>query len=377
MGLPRPHGGILVRRAAVTGADAPEGRSLPRLAVSADVASDVLNICQGVYSPLEGFATPQELETVLKDMRLPSGVPWTIPIILDVDRAQAASLGDRVLLSHHGAPFARLDVTHRFAWDREAAARDIFGTTDARHPGVARMAAMGEMLLGGPVSLTAEPPSPFPRYSLTPSETRVLFDARGWRTVVGFQTRNVPHLGHEYVQKTALTFVDGILIQPVIGRKKPGDFRDDVIIAAYERLVEGYYLRERAVLAILQSEMRYAGPREAVLHAIIRKNFGCTHFVVGRDHAGVGAFYAPYAAQEIFDRFPDLGIVPLFFTAFFHCRRCGSIVNEKICPHGGDDRVDFSGTRLRGLVRGGEVPSELVRPEVAETIRGFAQPLVE
>jgi sulfate adenylyltransferase len=354
-----------------------EGRGLPQVAVPADVASDILNICQGVYSPLEGFATPEELEAILKEMRLPSGIPWTIPIVLDVDRARAASLPDRVLLSHRGAPLAVLDVTHRFAWNREAAAGDIFGTTDPRHPGVARMVAMGEILLAGPVTLVEEPPSPFSQYSLTPNETRVLFGARGWRTVVGFQTRNVPHLGHEYVQKTALTFVDGILIQPVIGRKKPGDFRDDVIIAAYERLVEGYYLRERAVLAILRSEMRYAGPREAVLHAIIRKNFGCTHFVVGRDHAGVGQFYAPYAAQEIFDRFPDLGIVPLFFTAFFHCRRCGSIVNEKTCPHGGDDRVDFSGTLVRSLVQGGEVPRELVRPEVAETIRGFAHPLVE
>ncbi len=377
MALPRPHGGALVRRARPQGTEASAVRGLPALDVSTDVASDVLNICQGVYSPLEGFATPDDLQTILGEMRLPSGVPWTIPIVLDIDRAHAGSLGDRVLLSHQGSPLAVLEVTHRFAWDREAFAKHVFGTTDPRHPGVAKTFAMGEMLMAGPVTLVEGPVSPFPRYSLTPRETRVLFEARGWRSVVGFQTRNVPHLGHEYVQKTALTFVDGILIQPVIGRKKSGDFRDEVIISAYERLVEGYYLRERAVLAILRSEMRYAGPREAVLHAIIRKNFGCTHFVVGRDHAGVGQFYHPYAAQEIFDRFPDLGIVPLFFTAFFHCRRCGSIVNEKICPHGGEDRVNFSGTLVRTLVKGGEVPRELVRPEVAETIRSFAHPLVE
>jgi sulfate adenylyltransferase len=205
----------------------------------------------------------------------------------------------------------------------------------------------------------------------------VLFNTKGWHTVVGFQTRNVPHLGHEYVQKTALTFVDGLFINPVIGRKKAGDFKDAVILAAYEELVQHYYVRERTVMATLHTEMRYAGPREAIFHAIVRKNFGCTHFIVGRDHAGVGDYYAPYAAQEIFDDFPDLGIIPLFFTAFFYCRRCGSVAHEKICPHGVEARLDFSGTLLRQLLTDRHAPDGLIRPEVAEIILGIDNPFVE
>jgi sulfate adenylyltransferase len=196
--------------------------------------------------------------------------------------------------------------------------------------------------------------------------------------IVGFQTRNVPHIGHEYVQKTALTFADGLFINPVIGKKKPGDFKDEVILQSYEALMEHYYLKERAVMAILQTEMRYAGPREAIFHAIVRKNFGCTYFIVGRDHAGVGNFYSPYAAQEIFDEFPDLGIVPLFFTAFFHCKRCGSVANEKTCPHSEQERLDFSGTLLRKMVTEQVAPpAELIRPEVAEIVMGFEHPFVE
>jgi sulfate adenylyltransferase len=184
-------------------------------------------------------------------------------------------------------------------------------------------------------------------------------------------------LGHEYVQKAALTFVDGLFINPVIGRKKAGDFKDEVILTTYEALVQHYYPRERAALATLHTEMRYAGPREAIFHAIVRKNFGCTHFVVGRDHAGVGNYYAPYAAREIFDDFPDLGVIPLFFTAFFYCRRCGSVANEKICPHGGEARLDFSGTLLRRLLTERHAPDGLIRAEVAEIILSVDNPFVE
>ncbi|MDR7459955.1 MAG: sulfate adenylyltransferase, partial [Armatimonadota bacterium] len=250
-------------------------------------------------------------------------------------------------------------------------------TLDPAHPGVARTLAMGPYLVAGPIDLLAGLPHPFARYRLFPRETRVLFREKGWRTIVGFQTRNVPHLGHEYVQKTALAFVDGIFVNPVLGRKKPGDFRDEVILEAYEALLAHYYLRPRAVLSVLHTEMRSAGPREAVFHAILRKNFGCTHFVVGRDHAGVGSFYPPYAAQEIFDEFPDLGIVPLFFTAFFHCHRCGTVANEKTCPHPVEHRVPFSGTALRRALeaREGEAAA-LIRPEVAEVVRRHPAPFV-
>ena len=237
---------------------------------------------------------------------------------------------------------------------------------------------MGDLLVGGKITLVREMETPFSKYNLRPVETRVLFKEKGWRTVVGFQTRNAPHLGHEYVQKTALTFVDGVFINPVIGRKKRGDFRDEVILEAYNVLIEHYYLKDRAVMSILPFEMRYAGPREAVFHAIVRKNFGCTHFIVGRDHAGVGDFYPPYAAQDIFDEFPDLGIIPLFFKTFYYCKKCGGVVNEKICPHGEEQHIKFSGTRIRELLRRGQrPPREMMRPEVVDVILRSGNPFVE
>ena len=254
----------------------------------------------------------------------------------------------------------------------------VFGTTDPAHPGVAKVMGMKDVLLAGKVDLVTMAPTPFDRWKLTPKETRVLFKDKGWRTVVGFQTRNTPHIGHEYVQKAALTFTDGIFINPVIGKKKKGDFKDEVILASYEELIRHYYLKERAVMAILQMEMRYAGPREAIHHAIIRKNFGCTHIIIGRDHAGVGKYYHPFAAQDIFEEFPDLGIVPLFFRSFYFCKKCSSVVNEKICPHPASEQIQFSGTKIRDLLVQGIVPQiELMRPEVAKVIMGFKEPFNE
>jgi sulfate adenylyltransferase len=222
-----------------------------------------------------------------------------------------------------------------------------------------------------------ETPGKFPQFRLIPKETRFLFKARGWRTISGFQTRNAPHLGHEYVQKTALAFVDGLFINPLIGRKKKGDFRDEVTIDAYKELMSHYYLKDAAVLVTLEMEMRYAGPREAVFHAIVRKNFGCTHFVVGRDHAGVGNFYGPYEAQEKFDEYPDLGITPLFFRSFFYCKKCGAVENDKVCPHGSKDHMMFSGTSIRELLMRGIRPtSEMMRPEVVDAILRYSDPFV-
>ncbi len=375
--LPAPHGGTLVRQVAAPDVAERARRDprLVRLEVSTEHAYEVVNIATGVFSPLRGFMGAAEVDAVARTGRLPDGLPWTIPIVLDVDESAATRVGDELVLTYRRQPLAVMRVRERFSFDREAVARQVFGTDSAAHPGVAALYAMRPVFLAGPVELLAAPDNPYARYTLEPQETRVLFAARGWRTVVGFQTRNVPHLGHEYVQKTALTFVDGIFINPVIGRKKPGDFKDEVILAAYEALIRHYYLRERTVFAVLLTEMRYAGPREAVFHAIIRKNFGCTHFIVGRDHAGVGSFYGPYAAQEIFDDYPDLGIVPLFFTAFFYCARCGSIANEKTCPHE-DARVDFSGTRFRQALLGDGDAERLVRREVLEVVRRFPDPFV-
>jgi sulfate adenylyltransferase len=287
--------------------------------------------------------------------------------------------GDTVaLVDSTRLPFAVLEVQEIYPFKKKELAEQVYGTTDSAHPGVAKTMAMKDHLIGGKIRLIDQLFDEFQRFRLEPVETRVLFKEKGWRTIVGFQTRNIPHIGHEYVQKTALTFVDGLFINPVIGKKKRGDFKDEVILDAYTTLLNNYYLKERAVMVILRTEMRYAGPREAIFHAIVRKNFGCTHFIVGRDHAGVGKYYPPYAAQDIFSEFPDLGIVPLFFKSFFYCNKCQSVVNEKICPHDASNRIDFSGTKLRGALSAGEAaPKEMIRPEVAETLAKWKDPFVE
>jgi sulfate adenylyltransferase len=380
----QPHGGKLVDRV-LTGKRKEEalGRSgrLPRLVIDAELVSDVENIATGVYSPLEGFLGERDFRSVLSGMRLGNDVPWTVPIVLDVDKETAARLktGEEVLLAaEDGRPVALLHLEEKYACDKGDAAEKVFGTRDPAHPGVAKVLGMKDVLLAGPVDLIEAVPTPFDRYKLSPKETRVLFEAKGWRSVVGFQTRNTPHLGHEYVQKAALTFTDGLFINPVIGRKKKGDFKDEVILASYEEAIRHYYLKERTVMAILQMEMRYAGPREAIHHAILRKNFGCTHIIIGRDHAGVGNYYPPFAAQDIFESFPDLGITPMFFRSFSYCKKCGSVVNEKICPHPPADHIQFSGTKIRDLLVKGECPpAELMRPEVAEVIMSFKEPFNE
>ena len=380
----QPHGGKLVDRVlkgkAKEEALARAGR-LRRLVLDAELISDVENIATGVYSPLQGFLGEADLRSVLETSRLRSDDAWTIPIVLDVDRKTADGLkkGEEVLLaSENGRPLAILHLEEKYGFDKGETAEKVFGTRDAAHPGVAKVIAMKDVLLAGPIDLIEVTPTPFDRWKLTPKETRVLFEAKGWRTVVGFQTRNTPHIGHEYVQKAALTFVDGLFINPVIGRKKKGDFKDEVILASYEEAIRRYYIKERTVMAILQMEMRYAGPKEAIHHAIIRKNFGCTHIIIGRDHAGVGSYYAPFAAQEVFEDFPDLGIVPMFFRSFSYCRTCGSVVNEKICPHPPAEHIQFSGTKIRDLLVKGECPPpELMRPEVAKVIMAFEDPFNE
>jgi sulfate adenylyltransferase len=380
----QPHGGKLVDRV-LSGKKRDEALAragrLPRLVIDSELVSDVENIATGVYSPLEGFLGSEDYRSVLDVMRLRNDVPWTVPIVLDTDRATAAGLktgGEVLLAAEDGRPVALLHLEEKYEYDKGETVEKVFGTRDPAHPGVAKVLAMKDVLLAGPVDLIDVTPTPFDRYKLTPKETRVLFEAKGWRTIVGFQTRNTPHIGHEYVQKAALTFTDGLFINPVIGRKKKGDFKDEVILASYEAAIRHYYLKERTVMAILQMEMRYAGPREAIHHAILRKNFGCTHIIIGRDHAGVGSYYPPFAAQDIFEAFPDLGIAPMFFRSFSHCKKCGSVVNEKICPHPPADHIQFSGTKIRDLLVKGEYPpAELMRPEVAEVIMRFKDPFNE
>ncbi len=375
-----PHGGKLIERVDTSERLREEAKEMPRKQVSIDLARDLGNIGHGVFSPLEGFMTREDFENVLEEGRLASDLPWTIPIILDVNKEEIDQIleGDEIALFHGDVPIAILNVEEIYPYDKGEYAEKVFRTKSIEHPGVANLMKKEDHLVGGKITLLNDPPTDFPNYKLWPKETRILFREKGWKTVVGFQTRNAPHVGHEYVQKTALTFVDGLFINPLIGKKKKGDFRDDVIIAAYEALFEHYYPKNSATLGILETEMRYAGPREAIFHAIVRKNFGCTHFIVGRDHAGVGNFYGPYDAQEIFYEYPDLEITPLFFRSFFYCKKCGSVVNEKICPHPDEYHVNFSGTKIRQLLLKGERPPELMmRPEVADAILKFDNPFVE
>ncbi|MBS7250435.1 MAG: sulfate adenylyltransferase [Candidatus Freyarchaeota archaeon] len=378
--MPKPHGGKLVNR------EIPEREKerfleqageLPIININEGLAKDVENIARGVFSPLEGFLLEEDYHSVLDEKRLANDLPWTLPIVLDIPNNFEVRAGDTITLSYEKGTLALMHVENMYKYDKREFAQKVYGTLDTKHPGVAKVNQMGERLLGGKIDLITEMETPFSKYNLKPVETRILFKEKGWRTVVGFQTRNAPHLGHEYVQKTALTFVDGVFINPVIGKKKAGDFRDEVILEAYDALIKHYYLKDRAVISILPFEMRYAGPREAIFHAIVRKNFGCTHFIVGRDHAGVGDFYPPYAAQDIFDEFPDLGIIPLFFKAFYYCKKCGGVVNEKTCPHGEEQHIKFSGTRIREmLIKGQRPPEEMMRPEVADIILRFKDSFV-
>lgn len=382
--LPEPHGGKLVDRI-LTGSKKAEMiseiKEIPQIAVSNELAREVENIAKGVFSPLEGFLTQEDHLNVLKEGRLANGLPWTIPILLDVRKDAIKDLRehDQIILAGAGGKFlATMRIEEVYRFNKDELALQVFKTKDTNHPGVAKIYRMKDTLLGGKIELINELPSPFPKYDLAPAETRTLFKEAGWKTTVGFQTRNVPHLGHEYIQKVCLNFFDGLFINPVIGKKKAGDFKDQVIIEAYKALIDKYYPKNKVVLAILKTEMRYAGPKEAIFHAIIRKNFGCSHFIVGRDHAGVGNYYAPYAAQEIFNDFPDLGINPLFFPSAFYCIQCGGVTNEESCPHDHVCRVQFSGTKVREIFcNGGTLPHGLIRPEIAEVIKRWKNPFVE
>lgn len=381
----QPHGGELVNGAlqgeALEKAVA-EAAHLRKLPIRADSASEVRNIAHGVFSPLEGFVDEQDFTSIIDSDKLASGVVWTIPIILDVPSTDTVAVGERVCLvaEDSGCPLAIFDVEEVYPWDKQEAAQSVFGTTDDNHPGVRSFYERGDYLVGGPVRLIDNDRGPYARFNLFPAETREVFGQRGWRTICAFQTRNVPHRGHEELQKTVLGLVDGLLIQPVIGRKKPGDFRDELILATYEASINEYYAPDRVVLNILPFEMRYAGPKEAIMHAIMRKNYGCTHIIIGRDHAGVGDYYGEEDAIEIFDepRFADLEIRPITIRGdFWYCRKCARVASNRTCPHPEEHQISFSGTKIRQLITDGQAPPpEIMRPEVFEVIQQFEDPFV-
>jgi sulfate adenylyltransferase len=382
------HGGNLVNRI-VTGPDAAalaqRAAALPVLRLSDRSVSDLEMIAIGGFSPLTGFMGAADYRAVVRDMHLAAGLPWTIPVTLAVDRAAARALReghDVALADAAGLPLAVLTVTEVFAYDPAEEARRVYRTEDTAHPGVAALMRQGELLVAGPVTVFRRPPhADFRAYRLDPAETRAEFERRGWRRVVGFQTRNPVHRAHEYIQKAALEIVDGLLLHPLVGETKSDDIPAAVRMRCYEVLLEGYYPRERVVLAVNPAAMRYAGPREAIFHALVRKNYGCSHFIVGRDHAGVGNYYGPYDAQRIFDEFDPaaLGITPLFFDHTFYCRRCEGMASTKTCPHPPEHHVALSGTKVRELLAGGVAPPpEFSRPEVTAvliaSLRGGAVP---
>jgi ATP sulfurylase len=373
-----PHGGELIDRV-LTGSEreaaVERAASLPRLRLGAVERSDLELIGNGAFSPLTGFMTRADYTPVVERMRLASGLPWSIPITLAVsrDEAQALRVGSSVALTDDGDRVVGiLDVADAFEYDKDAEAERVFRTTDVSHPAVARIQAAGEVYLGGDVQVLELPlDPPFASVRLTPSETRSAIADRGWRRVVGFQTRNPIHRAHEYLTKVALEIADGLLIHPLVGETKSDDTPAEVRMQAYEVLLSNYYPADRTMLAVYPAAMRYGGPREAIFHAIARKNYGCTHFIVGRDHAGVGSFYGSYDAHFIFDEFApgELGIMPLFFEHAFWCRACEGMASSKTCPHPETERVTLSGTRVRELLTAGEMPPpEFSRPEVAQVL---------
>ncbi|MFC4637138.1 sulfate adenylyltransferase [Deinococcus hohokamensis] len=372
--LPAPLGGTLVNALRRPGHDfdPAELRDLPRLALSERGAADLELLATGAYSPLRGFVAQADYLSIIGRMRLADGTPWSIPITLPVTREQAAGLSGRVVLTRGGQDVGWIDVEEQFEAHKSLEAREVYRTEDPAHPGVAALLAQGDVNLAGPVALFEIPRGDFSHHHRTPAEVREVIEARGWRSTVAFQTRNPIHRAHEYLQKVALELVDGLLLHPLVGATKGDDVPADTRMKAYEVLLEGYYPRERTLLSVYPAAMRYAGPREAILHALSRRNYGVTHFIVGRDHAGVGSYYGTYDAQEIFSAYTpqELGIQILKFEHTFYCQSCGQLVSPRTCPHDSRHHLVLSGTKVREKLRAGEsLPAEFTRPEVAEVLR--------
>ncbi|MGQ0645858.1 MAG: sulfate adenylyltransferase [Elusimicrobiota bacterium] len=377
-GSPVPHGGKLVERLLPEARRAQEkarAAKLPGLTLSARRQADIEMLGIGAYSPLSGFLGSEDHRSVVEKGRLASGALWTIPITLDAPAAEADKLkeGQEVaLLDENGSPLAILRLKEKFIADRKKEAQAVYGTTEEAHPGVAALYAQEQVFLAGDVDVLELPKhDDFPSHRLTPAQTRQAFAERGWRTVVGFQTRNPVHRAHEYLLKCALESCDGLLLHPLVGATKGDDIPADVRMKCYEVLLKNYFSPARVLLSVNPANMYYAGPREAIFHALIRKNFGCTHFIVGRDHAGVGTYYGTYDAQKKFLEytFDELGIIPLFFENSFWCKTCGGMASDKTCPHPAEARFSLSGTKVRDMLRAGQrPPAEFSRPEVADVL---------
>ena len=372
-----PHGGQLVNRVlrgALREAALERAHSFPQVQLTRMAVSDLELIATGALSPLTGFMTRDDYDSVIDSMRLASGLPWTIPVTLPVGDDLAAGLAEdqEIALLDGEHLMGIMTIAEKYPADKEREAREVYRTTEEAHPGVARLHRHGDWLLGGEVFMLNGPQVvEFPELRHEPAQSRRMFASRGWRRTVAFQTRNPIHRAHEYIQKTAMEIVDGLFLHPLVGETKADDIPADVRIESYQTILRDYYPADRVLLGVFPAAMRYAGPREAIFHAIARKNYGCTHFIVGRDHAGVGNYYGTYDAHHIFDEFApgELGITPLFFDYTFFCKKCGGVVSSKTCPHSKEDWVYLSGTQVREMLERGEMlPEEFTRPEVSKVL---------
>ncbi len=387
-----PHGGKIVERVVPSRAVGAERiRGLKAIPVRGQIATECISIAYGFFSPLEGFMLREDVDAVAEDMRLASGYVWSIPIVFDLSLEEISQLrlreGDMLLLTYQGQPLATLAVEEIYACDKERMARMVYGTTDESHPGVRRTYAYKDRFLGGKVTLINPPKinPPFDRFWHTPGELREKLKERGWTRVVAHQTRNVPHGGHEWMMKAAwfAANADAVLVNAVIGEKQMGDYIDEAIILAHDMLrTAGYFREDVHMTSMLLWDMRYAGPREAVFHALVRKNLGCTHHMFGRDHAGVGKYYDPYAAHRIFDEIPDIGIKPVVTLEWWYCPKCEGVAYEGLCGHQGQ-KQELSGTLMRRILESGVRPSsQTFRAEVFDLVMecakqyGFGSPFV-
>lgn len=376
--LIQPHGGKLIDRS-LRGVERQtafeNAHALPRLTLSQRNLADLECIATGIYSPLEGFVDEEEYYNIVNTMRLGNGLAWSIPVTLQVSEAvsQKCRLDSEIALAHpNGDILAVMTITSKFKPDQDYEAQNVYGTSEDAHPGVHSMRAEGEVYLGGSITLVNRIPyNEFQNHCFTPVDTRAEFVKRQWNTVVAFQTRNPIHRAHEYITKIALEVVDGLFINPLVGMTKSDDIPATVRMQCYEILIEKYYPRNRTLLGVFPAAMRYAGPREAIMHAIARQNYGCTHFIVGRDHAGVGSYYGTYDAQHIFDEFgrDELGIIPMKFEHAFYCKRTQTMATAKTSPSAVEERIHLSGTKVREMLSSGKVPpAEFTRPEIAEIL---------
>jgi len=373
-----PHGGQLINCVAKEAEKQEflaQADTLPRVQMDERATSDLEMIAIGGFSPLRGFMEQTDYERVVNDMQLENGLPWTIPVTLSVTEEEAEPLqeGSWVRLDDPNGRFIGvLELTQKYRYNKAQEALNVYRTDDEQHPGVAVIYQKGAINLAGPVWLLARDPHPlFPNYQIDPAQSRAMFRERGWNTIVGFQTRNPIHRAHEYIQKCAMEVVDGLFLHPLVGVTKSGDIPADVRMRCYELMLNNYYPKDRVMLAIYPAAMRYAGPREAIFHALVRKNYGCTHFIVGRDHAGVGDYYGTYEAQEIFDEFDAeaLGITPMRFEHAFYCQRTKQMATSKTSPSPPEERLHLSGTKVRAMLREGQLPpEEFSRPEVAQEL---------